>query len=83
MGDKEILALANSDNRVLITNDKDFGQLVYKENLPHKGVILFRIMDESSEAKIKRLKEVFSKYENKFSSNFVVITSEKVRINRF
>lgn len=83
LGDKEILTLANNGNRVIITNDKDFGQLIFREKLPHKGVILFRLLDESSEAKIKRLKEVFSKYENKFSSNFVVITGAKVRINQF
>ena len=83
LGDKEILALANNDNRVIVTNDKDFGQLIFREKLPHKGVILFRLSDESSEAKIKRLKEVFGKYKSKFSGNFVVITEARVRINQF
>lgn len=83
LGDKEILALANNENRVIVTNDKDFGQLIFREKLPHKGVILFRLLDESSEAKIKRLKEVFGKYKSKFSGSFIVITEAKVRINQF
>lgn len=45
--DIDILAIANEENRILLTTDKDFGELVFKEKLVHSGVILLRLKDES------------------------------------
>ena len=33
--DEALLALARSENRVLVTEDKDFGELVFLRGLPH------------------------------------------------
>lgn len=38
-GDDEILARANSEGRVLVTLDKDFGELAIVRGLPHKGIV--------------------------------------------
>jgi predicted nuclease of predicted toxin-antitoxin system len=40
--DEAVLALAYEESRVLITNDRDFGELVVRERRPHAGVILVR-----------------------------------------
>ena len=41
--DRDVLARASKDGRVLLTFDKDFGELAWKERLPATcGVILFR-----------------------------------------
>lgn len=68
--DADILALANTAGRVLITLDKDFGELVYREKLIHTGVLLLRLKDESVENK-KRilLRELLSgkNFTNKFT----------------
>ena len=39
--DKELLALAIEQQRVLITEDKDFGELVFVRRLPHPCIIRF------------------------------------------
>lgn len=68
--DLEVLERANDEKRILITLDKDFGELVFKKKLIHKGVILLRLRDESIENKQKvLLKELSSKkkFENKFT----------------
>lgn len=49
--DTDILSIANKDNRILLTTDKDFGELVFKEKFVHSGVILLRLKDESVENK--------------------------------
>ena len=36
----EIIRITNEQNRTLITNDKDFSKLVFREKKQHKGVIL-------------------------------------------
>ena len=38
-GDRALLELAASENRVLITIDTDFGELVYLHDLPHAGLV--------------------------------------------
>lgn len=38
-GDDEILARAHADGRILITLDKDFGELAVVRNLPHSGIL--------------------------------------------
>ncbi|MBI2595819.1 DUF5615 family PIN-like protein [Candidatus Daviesbacteria bacterium] len=53
--DSDILDIANKENRILLTMDKDFGELVFKEKLVHFGVILLRLKDESVENKKKVL----------------------------
>ena len=75
--DEDILSFANKQNRILITLDKDFGELVFKEKLIHSGVILLRLKDESVENKKKVLiKELRSK--KKFENKFTVISDAKV-----
>lgn len=53
--DIDVLAIANEEKRILLTTDKDFGELVFKEKLVHFGVILLRLKDESVENKKKVL----------------------------
>lgn len=38
-GDEEILALARAEGRILVTLDKDFGELAIVRGLPHRGII--------------------------------------------
>ena len=52
MNDEDIIQKAASENWILITNDKDFGEKVYRERHPHRGVILLRLENERSHNKI-------------------------------
>ena len=52
-GDQALLDLAASDNRILITIDTDFGELVYLHNLPHAGLV--RLPDAPAERRIALL----------------------------
>ena len=78
--DKEVIQKASEQNRILITNDKDFGELVFREKKLHKGVILLRLEDERVANKIAVLKELLEKYENSLSGHFIVVTETIVRI---
>lgn len=42
--DAEVLAIAFKRNALLITEDKDFGELVFRFQKPHKGILLIRIL---------------------------------------
>jgi predicted nuclease of predicted toxin-antitoxin system len=44
--DREILRLAHEEERILVTSDSDFGELIFRFHLPHRGLIFFRLRDE-------------------------------------
>jgi predicted nuclease of predicted toxin-antitoxin system len=43
LSDKEILEIAVNEDRMIVTMDKDFGELIYKSGLIHSGVLLLRL----------------------------------------
>ena len=82
MGDDDIIALAFAEKRIPITNDKHFREKVYREHRPHMGVILLRLDDERSSAKIRVLERLLASYANELVGSFVVATEAVVRFAR-
>jgi predicted nuclease of predicted toxin-antitoxin system len=80
--DDEVIKRAFAENRVLVTNDKDFGEKVYRERLPHRGAILLRLADERSVTKIDVLQRLLSAYADHIPGQFVVVTETKIRFAR-
>ena len=77
--DDVIIQKAFNENWILITNDKDFGEKVYRDKLSHRGIILLRLQDERSFNKIDVLKRLFSVYLQRIPDSFVVVTETQVR----
>ncbi|MDO8487599.1 MAG: DUF5615 family PIN-like protein [Candidatus Curtissbacteria bacterium] len=80
--DGKVLKKATQENRIIITNDKDFGDLVFLNKLSHKGVILLRFRTEEVETKIKFLKSFLNNYSDKITNRFTVIDESKIRIRQ-
>ncbi len=80
LDDESIIEKANRENYVLVTNDKDFGELVFRKRKPHKGVVLLRLEDERSKNKIAVLHRVLESYSDKLLDNFIIVTEKTVRI---
>lgn len=78
--DRAILSKAVEEERIIITNDKDFGELVFNFNLSHKGIILLRLKDESSRNKIRVISQLLDKYNKQIPNSFIVATEDKIRI---
>ena len=74
------MRIATATDRILITNDKDFGEMIFREGKPHKGVILLRLDDESASNKIRVLGLLFAQHFDQLAGNFVVATESTVRI---
>lgn len=79
LNDDEIIWKTYVENRILITNDKDFGEKIFREKHPHRGVILLRLADERSSNKIATLQRLLQGYADRFTTQFIVVTEEKVR----
>ena len=82
MNDDDIIQKAAAENWILITNDKDFGDKVYRDGRLHRGVILLRLEDERSTSKIKVLSLLFQNYIDRLPDSFVVVTEKQIRFAR-
>jgi predicted nuclease of predicted toxin-antitoxin system len=80
--DRDILLDAVVDDRILITNDKDFGTLVYAEGMTHRGVILLRLTDERAASKIAVVADVIARFGDRLDGQFVVVTEIAIRFSR-
>lgn len=80
--DDQIIERAFNENWILITNDKDFGERVYRERRPHRGVVLLSLEDESARNKIDTLRRLLSDYADQLADRFVVVTEVRVRLAR-
>lgn len=79
LDDESLLQLACSENRIIVTNDKDFGELTFFQRKPSAGIILFRINEQNVRIKITILKNMLLKYPEKFCNHFVVIARKRIR----
>ncbi len=79
MDDNAIVQKAFEENWILITNDKDFGDQIYREHKSHHGIILLRLDDERAKVKINVLKQLLNSYADRLPDRFVAATEEKVR----
>ena len=78
--DTEVLAWAVREQRVLITADKDFGDLIYRDSLAHAGVILLRLDDERSQNKIEVVARLLSQIGDQLLDRFTVATETQARV---
>lgn len=80
ISDDVVLQRANEQNALLITEDKDFGELVYRQRLVHLGVTLLRLHGLSSSTKARLVSEVLAQHGDETLNAFSVISPGSVRI---
>ncbi len=78
--DSSILLTAFSQGRIVVTNDKDFGELVFRCGQAHAGVLLLRLQDESAANKVRVVESVLQQASQQLPGNFVVATESHIRI---
>ncbi len=82
LSDDALIAKAFGENWILITNDKDFGEKVYREQRLHKGIVLLRLEDERAANKIAALRRLLDQYAERLPNHFTVVTEKQVRFSR-
>jgi predicted nuclease of predicted toxin-antitoxin system len=80
--DEFILSLANQEQRILLTQDKDFGELVFRLKNAHFGVVLIRLNGYSSSEKADTIVRLFIKYRDELVKSFTVIQPNAIRIRK-
>lgn len=82
MEEDRIIQKAFDENWILITNDKDSGEKVYRERHPHRGIVLWRLDDERAVSKISALQSLLRDYAERIPESLVVVAETRVRFAR-
>ncbi len=78
--DRTLLEIAENDNRVLITEDRDFGELVIRQRLPAAGVLLLELDRLSVEQEAERATAIVLAETDRLEGHLVVIEPSRIRI---
>ena len=82
MEDAEIIRIAVAEKRMIVTMDKDFGELVHRCSMEHSGVLLLRLEDASGSTKLQIFKHIMEKHSAQIRNCFCVYQHKKLRIKR-
>jgi len=79
--DDELIAQAHSEKRILLTEDKDFGWLVFVSHADTFGVILFRFPGNARQTMAQAAVELAREQGASLYGTFVVVQPGYVRIS--
>jgi predicted nuclease of predicted toxin-antitoxin system len=80
IADPEVLKIAQSENRILLTFDKDFGELAFVTELPAtSGIILFRLQAASAQILAEKVMVTISLRDD-WAGHFSVVEENKIRM---
>jgi predicted nuclease of predicted toxin-antitoxin system len=80
--DSEVIDLAKSDRRILITEDKDFGQLVYAAARQSSGVVFIRFPANARSSLIAAILNLVAARGDALYGLFVVVEPGRIRLGR-
>lgn len=78
--DEYVLNLANEESAILITIDKDFGELVFRRSFVSNGVILIRLAGLPQTTKLKIISAAIKEHLSEIPNSFTVISPGSIRI---
>ncbi len=80
--DSDVLALALREMRLLLTEDKDFGDLVFRRGRAVPGIVLMRFGPENPALKATRLAAAIERYGEGLFGRYMVIEEGRFRSRR-
>ncbi|MCU0353921.1 MAG: DUF5615 family PIN-like protein [Cytophagales bacterium] len=80
MPDLDILRLATEEGTMVITMNKDFGELIYSKQEKHHGVLLLRMEEATGAEKVKVVEYILNHFEQEMIGKFCVYQDKKLRI---
>jgi len=82
ISDDKVLALAILNEALLLTADKDFGELVFRKKMISAGVVLFKVFGLANSEKAALAVRVIREHGPELLNAFTVVTTESIRIRK-
>ena len=79
LDDEDIIRKAETEDRVIITNDKEFGEKAYWQHRPLSGVVVLRLSDERPVSKIRVLSKLLASHSDRLLRHHTTVTEARVR----
>jgi predicted nuclease of predicted toxin-antitoxin system len=79
VSDETVVALANGQNRLLLTEDKDFGELIFRRFRKVPGLVLVRIETAMTHAKWSRVQAAVDRPGVDLVGRYTVVETDKIR----
>ncbi len=79
--DQEILRWAVQEQAIVVTMDKNFGDLIWKERLPHAGVVLHK-EEATGPERAAAMHRIAQEFGAELPLAFTVFKNDRLRINR-
>ena len=80
--DQEVLDRCRGEGRILLTNDKDFGELVFRRGLGCEGVLFLRLRDESAGNRVRMARVSLEKLGDRLKGRFVTVSERGIRTRK-
>ena len=77
-GDSTILSKAVEEDRIVITMDKDYGGLIYRDRLSHAGLI--RLPHGSTSERLGYIREVLARHGDELAGAIVTVAGPRIRL---
>ena len=78
--DDQVLVIANREARILITEDRDFGEMIVRQRLGIRGLVLLELDRLSNVGEADRVAAIVSAHGDKLAGNLLVIEPGRVRV---
>jgi predicted nuclease of predicted toxin-antitoxin system len=80
-GDRALLDLAVKEQRILVTLDTDFGELIFLQNLPHSGLV--RLPDVPSKERQLVMHDLLTRYKSDLEDGAIItVRGGRIRISK-
>lgn len=78
--DREVLEIASGQNRIVLTEDKDFGEWVFAHKAVTAGVVLIRYPSDKRALMNKEMIELVNQHPDELRGRFTVLEPGRARI---
>lgn len=80
--DQDVLQIANKIKAPLVTSDKDFGEIIFRQHLVSYGIILIRLSGLTAELKADIVSSAIKRHADDVLGYFTVISKRRIRIRK-
>jgi predicted nuclease of predicted toxin-antitoxin system len=79
MADIDVLRAAADKGEVVVTADKDFGELVFVHGISCPGVILIRVALADETSRVAHVRSIWPKVMTRLPGSFITVTASRIR----
>lgn len=80
--DRIVFEISRKEGRIILTEDKDFGELAIRFKCKTSGIILLRIDPDQKELREKKVLELFRNFSDKLKGHLIIIDKQKFRFRK-